>query len=400
MKNNFIISKQFIFMLGLLTALVAFAIDISLPAIPTMVRSLNTSISLGQQVIGVFMAGMAIGQIPFGLWSDRLGRLPILFFGIGIFTIAGAVTSTSQDINILLIARFIQGFGSSAGLVLSRAMVRDISSGRDSARILSAMVMVFTSAPMIAPIFGAALTDYFGWRGPFAATTIAGLMIICGIKLTLRETLEFQKQPKIHIQLIQSLKQFFSHGASQFGLLIVSVTLMGIFPFITGSVAIVVEIYGYSVKFFGYMFATSGIAILIGSSINRKLLLYFDELKIIGLGATLASLAGIQLLFMINQTEVAFWWLWINLCIFMFSTAFLLPNATSIALNPVPKIAGVAASIIGTMQSLAGAISAIISSSLYTGTINNVITIVSISGLTTFIIYLMRYNFIAKTSTQ
>ena len=122
-------SRRFIVVLGLLTGLVAFAIDISLPAIPDMVRDLRTTMPVGQQVVGLFMAGMAVGQIPCGLFSDRIGRLPVLYAGIGLFTLAGLVTSLSQSIEVMLIARFVQGVGASAGMVLARAIVRDIASG-------------------------------------------------------------------------------------------------------------------------------------------------------------------------------------------------------------------------------------------------------------------------------
>ena len=110
-------------MLGLLTGLVAFALDISLPAIPSMVRDLATTMSSGQQVIGLFMAGMAVGQIPFGLISDRIGRLPVLYFGTGLFTVAGFVTAFSDDISVMLAARFVQGIGSASGMVLAEATI-------------------------------------------------------------------------------------------------------------------------------------------------------------------------------------------------------------------------------------------------------------------------------------
>ena len=154
MNDSLATSKKFVVVLGLLTGLVAFAIDISLPAIPPMVRALATDMSAGQQVVGLFMAGMAVGQLPFGLASDRLGRMPVLYAGVGLFIAAGIVTSISSSIEVMLIARFVQGIGSSAGMVLARAIVRDISSGAQSARLMSVMVMVFTAAPMLAPMVG------------------------------------------------------------------------------------------------------------------------------------------------------------------------------------------------------------------------------------------------------
>ena len=400
MNEGLATSKRFVIVLGLLTGLVAFAIDISLPAIPPMVLALGTDMSMGQQVVGLFMAGMAFGQVPFGLISDRTGRLPVLYAGIGLFTVAGVVTSIGNNIEVVLIARFVQGFGSSAGLVLARAIVRDISSGAQAARLMSVMVMVFTAAPMLAPMFGSFLVPIWGWRMPFAATAIAGLMVLYGIRISLRETHVPSIQHHALRQFWTSLREFVSHRQSIFGVLIIMVTIIGIMSLISGSPALVVEINGYPVKYFGFIFALTGVAILTGSAINRHFLHRFEALHMIGIGAALAGIAGVQLLVMAWLGEAHFWWIWSNACLFMCATAFLLPNATALALDPVPEIAGVASSIMGTIQSLAGATSAIVSSALYSGTIMNVALVLGLSGIASPLIFLMRKQIIGSTRTQ
>ena len=384
------ISRGFVVVLGLLTALVAFALDVSLPAIPQMVTDLGTTMSAGQQVVGLFMAGMAVGQVPFGLVSDRIGRLPVLYFGVVLFTLAGFVTAVSNDISVLLAARFVQGIGSSAGMVLARAMVRDVSSGAEAARLMSVMVMVFTAAPMLAPMFGSLLVSVMGWRLPFAATAVAGLLVLLGMYTSLRETLVKRPRPHMLQQLWTSMTEFFSHRQSIYGVLIIMVTITGIMALISGSSALIIEIYVYPVEYFGFIFALTGLAILAGSTVNRKLLQRFDALQMIGAGATIAAIAGAQMLLMLWLGDPPFWWIWGNACLFMGGTAFLLPNATALALDPVPEIAGVAASVIGTIQSLAGAVSAIISSALYTGTILNVALVIGCSGVGVFLLFLLR----------
>ena len=384
------ISRGFVVVLGLLTALVAFALDISLPAIPQMVADLGTTMTAGQQVVGLFMAGMAVGQVPFGLVSDRIGRLPVLYFGVGLFTLAGFVTAVSDDISVMLAARFVQGIGSSAGMVLARAMVRDVSSGTEAARLMSVMVMVFTAAPMLAPMFGSLLVSVMGWRLPFAATAVAGLLLLLGMYTSLRETLVKRPRPHMLRQLWTSMTEFFSHRQSIYGVLVIMMTIIGIMALISGSSAMIIEIYVYPVEYFGFIFALTGLAILAGSTVNRKLLQRFEALQMIGAGATIAAIAGGQMLLMLWLGEPPFWWVWGNACLFMAGTAFLLPNATALALDPVPEIAGVAASVIGTIQSLAGAVSAIISSALYTGTILNVALVIGCSGVGVFLLFLLR----------
>lgn len=380
-------SRRFVVVLGLLTGLVAFTIDISLPAIPMMVQELGTTMSVGQQVVGLFMAGMAAGQLPFGLISDRIGRMPALYAGIGLFTVAGFVTTISNNAEVLLSARFIQGVGSSAGMVLARAIVRDVSSGKESARLMSIMVMIFTTAPMIAPMIGSMLVPLWGWRAPFFATAIAGLLILYGIKTSLTETRAPRPQPHFLRQLWDSTLEFLSHRRSIFGVLIITASIVGVMGLISGSSALIIELYGFHVKNFGFLFALTGVAILVGSSINRRLLQRFDAIHMIGIGAAIAAVAGGQLLLMAWLGEAPFWWIWGNACLYMCATGMLFPNATAIALDPVPEIAGVASSIIGTIQSLSGAVAAIVSSALYTGTIMNFSVVLGASGVAALIVY-------------
>ena len=391
-------SHRFVVVLGLLTGLIAFAIDISLPAIPPMVRDLGASMSTGQQVVGLFMAGMAVGQLPFGLVSDRIGRLPVLYAGIGLFTAAGIVTAISDDIGVMLIARFVQGTGSAAGMVLARAIIRDVSSGAHSAKLMSVMVMVFTAAPMLAPMIGSWLVTTWNWRWPFGATAAAGLMLLWGIRKSLHETLVPKVQPHPLQQLTEGVREFFSHRRSVFGVLIIMVTIVGIMSLISGSAALIVEIYGIDVKYFGYLFALTGIAILLGSAINRRLLQRFDALQMIGLGSAIAGTAGIQLLVMTWLGDAPFWWIWGNACLYMGATAFLLPNATAIALDPVPEIAGTASSLMGTIQSMAGAASAIVNSAFYTGTIVNVALVLGAAGIASPLLYLGRRFILTRKS--
>ena len=163
MNTNSVQRKSFILTLGLLTAVAALTVDLSLPAIPAMVGALGTTLSHSQQIVGVFMVGMAFGQIPAGLFGDRLGRLPTLYVGMTIFALAATVAATANSIELLLAARFVQGVGAASAIVLSRAIVRDIASGKDAARLMSLMTMIFTAAPVIAPTIGALLVAQ--WTG-------------------------------------------------------------------------------------------------------------------------------------------------------------------------------------------------------------------------------------------
>jgi DHA1 family bicyclomycin/chloramphenicol resistance-like MFS transporter len=383
--------RRFVLVLGLLTGLAAVTVDMSLPAIPQMVLALDTRISLGQLIVGFFMAGIALGQLPAGLLSDRMGRMPVLYGGVVLFTFAALLCSFSNSIELMLAARFIQGLGASVGVVIARAIVRDIASGREAARLMSVLVMIFTAAPMLAPIAGGFLVTAWNWRAPFFAIAIFGSLIFYTMHTTLRETHVPVREHHIVRQLWLSLCEFFSHRQSVLGVLLVLLPAAGFMSLITGSSVLVIEIYGYPPQAFGFIFALAGLSILAGSALNRRLLLRLNSLHAIGIGAVLMSIASVQLLVFSWLNEVAFWWLWGNVCLFMFSTGLVLPNATALALDPVPRIAGVAASIIGTVQNTAGAISATMSGLLYDGSIRNVSFVMGFFGIATGAVFLLRH---------
>ena len=382
--------RSFIITLGLLTATAAVTIDMSLPAIPAMVDALATTLPRAQQIVGVFMIGMACGQIPSGLFSDRLGRLPVLYVGLGIFVLAGIVAASARNMDILLAARFVQGIGASSSIVLSRAIVRDIASGKDAARLMSLMTMIFTAAPVVAPTVGALLVAQWGWRAPFVAIATLGFIIIGGVRANLVETHVPSVNEHPVRQLAKSFREFFSHRQSIFGLLMIVLLPVGFMSIIAVSAAMTVEIYGFSIEQYGLIFALAGISILIGSAANRWLVMRFDQLQLIGVGAALVFGAGAQLATIAWLEAAPFWWVWGAVCLFMFAIPILMSNATVIALDPLPSIAGVASSIIGTLQNVMAATGALVGATIYDGTVRNSVLLMAGVGLVVGCLFLMR----------
>jgi len=383
-------SRRFVVTLGLLTAMAALTIDMSLPAIPSMVDALQSTLTRGQQIVGTFMFGMAIGQIPAGLFSDRMGRLPTLYAGMGLFAAAATVAAASVDMDWLLAARFVQGIGAASAVVLSRAIVRDIASGREAARLMSLLTMIFTAAPVIAPTFGALLVAQWGWRAPFIAIAACAFLMLFLIRQNLVETHTPVATGHPVRQLITSFQEFFSHRQSVFGLLLLLLPPAGFLSIIAVSAALTVEIYGYSVQAYGLIFACAGLSILLGSMANRLLVMRFDQLQLIALGVALMFLSSAQLAVIAWLDSAPFWWLWSSVCLFMFTVAILMANSMVIALDPLPKIAGVASSIIGTLQNLAGAGGALLGALIYDGSVSNAVIIIASVGLITTIIFLLR----------
>jgi DHA1 family bicyclomycin/chloramphenicol resistance-like MFS transporter len=390
LKAHLAQSKRFILTLGLLTATAALTVDLSLPAIPVMVDALATTLPRAQKIVGIFMIGMACGQIPAGLFSDRLGRLPTLYAGLGVFAIAGAVAAAADDINILLAARFVQGIGAASAVVLSRAIIRDVASGKAAARLMSLMTMIFTAAPVLAPTIGALLVAQWGWRAPFIVIAAMGLLIIAAIRTNLVETHSPDVNEHPVRQLASSFRVFFSNRQSIFGLLMIVVLPAGFMSIIAVSAAMTVEIYGFSIRQYGLIFACAGISIMIGAAANRWLVTIFDQLQLIGLGAAIAFLASSQLAVIAWLDTAAFWWLWTSVCLYMFTVPILMANAMVVALDPLPRIAGVASSIIGTIQNAVGASGALVAASIYDGTVRNSVLLIAGAGMAVAALFLLR----------
>lgn len=355
-----------------------------------MAMALATSLSKGQQIVGVFMAGMACGQIPAGLVSDRVGRLPVLYAGMTLFAVAAIVAANANDISLMLIARFVQGFGSASAIVLSRAIVRDVANGREAAKLMSLMTMIFTAGPVIAPTIGALLVSQWGWRAPFVAIAGLGVVVLFAIRSNIHEThSDGSKQHPVR-QLVSSFAEFFSHRQSIFGLLLVVIPPAGFMSIIAVAASLMVEIYGFSVTKFGLVFALAGGSILTGAAVNRVLVTRLESIQVIRIGITLMGFSSAQLFLIAWLGQAPLPWVWACVCTFMFTVAMTMPNATVIALDPLPKIAGVASSIIGTSQNAFGAAGALVGAAIYDGSVRNAVIIMGSAGALTTIVFLLR----------
>ncbi len=381
---------SFILTLGFLTTTAALTVDLSLPAIPAMAAALLTDLPTAQKIVGLFMLGMALGQIPSGLFADRLGRLPVLYMGMSVFTLAAIAASFAPSIEVMLTARFVQGMGAASAVVLSRAIVRDIASGKDGVRLMSLMAMLFTTAPVIAPSLGALLMHWFDWRATFTGVAVAGVIMLIAIRVNLVETHTPEPQGHPVRQLVESIRIFFSFRRSIFGLLLIVTPPIGFMSVITVSAALIIEEYGLSARDYGFVFATAGLSIMLGSWLNRQLVSRYEVGTLIGIGASIMLIASANLLLICVLNSAPLWWFWGSLCVYFVAVGILAPNATVIALDPLPKVAGVASSIIGSIQNTLSAFGAILGAAIYDGSIRNASVTVAVTGIATFVIFALR----------
>ena len=179
--------------LGLLSAIGPFAIDMYLPALPSIGQDLGAENKIVQLSLLAFFISFALSQLVYGPLSDMWGRKAPLYLGIGLFAAASIGCALATNIETLIAFRFLQGIGGAAGMVIPRAIVRDMHTGVQAARLMSLLMLVFSISPILAPLTGSAVIEFYGWRGVFWAVTIASFIGLILLATQLRET-----RPKAH----------------------------------------------------------------------------------------------------------------------------------------------------------------------------------------------------------
>jgi DHA1 family bicyclomycin/chloramphenicol resistance-like MFS transporter len=226
------------------------------------------------------------------------------------------------------------------------------------------------------------------------------VLILVAIRLYLSETRVPNPDGHPLRQLQASVREFFHHRQSIFGLLLIVVPPAGFMSMIAISSALAVDIYGYSVQAFGFIFALAGLSVLAGSIINRLLVIRLDLVQVLAIATTMMAVAGLQLLVIAWLDDVPFAWIWMNVCIFFFAVPLVFANATVLALDPLPSIAGVASSIIGTLQNVLGALGAVLGASIYNGSVRNSVLIIACAGIAAAVVYLLRSQICGGVITQ
>ena len=174
--------------LGLLSAIGPFAIDMYLPALPAIGHSLGADVGAVQLTLTAFFLAIGAGQLLYGPVSDMVGRKPPLYVGLCLFTLASIGCALASDVQTLVAMRFLQGLGAAAGMAIPRAVVRDLHTGTEAARLMSLLMLVFSVSPILAPLLGSGVIALTGWRGVFWVVALAALAGLLLVRLALRET--------------------------------------------------------------------------------------------------------------------------------------------------------------------------------------------------------------------
>ncbi|MEH1790367.1 MAG: multidrug effflux MFS transporter [Nostoc sp.] len=360
---------SFTVFLGALSALPPLSIDMGLPAFPTISEALRASSGSVGLTLSLFMLGFALAQLVFGPLSDRFGRRPVLLFGCGLFTLAGAACAVAPSINSLIAWRLVQGAGAGAGMVMTLAIVRDLFEGATARAQLSYVNLVMSVAPMIAPTIGGRVLMMAGWRAIYGTLAIAGLFLVLSIALGLSESIGHRDVNAIQpVRLIKNYGRILTNPICLGYALVNAFNFGCMFAYVAGSPLVMLNVFGVSTATYGWLFASTAFGIMAGSFLNGRLSIRGvlpSRLLTVGLVTATASAIALVIVSVSGAAQVIT--LMPLLVINTFCRGIISPNAMHGAIQPVPESAGVAAAVVGFMQMLAGAVASGLVAFLYDG---------------------------------
>jgi DHA1 family bicyclomycin/chloramphenicol resistance-like MFS transporter len=361
--------------------------DLYLPSLPTIGRDLSADVAATQLTLSVFLAGFAFAQIPVGPLSDRFGRRPILIAGIALYLAASVACALAPTVEALIAARALQAVGACAGVVLGRAVVRDVYGAAGAARMLALIGSAMALAPAAGPILGGVVQAWFGWRWNFAILAAFGVALLVAAWLRLAETNAWRDPTALGLRRMSTNYQSLIASRAYIGFaLIVAFSYAGLFSFISGSSFVLIDGLGVRPDRFGYLFAAVVFGYLTGTLIAGRLTLRLGVLRMVPIGCALQLAGGFAMLgFVLVGTISRDAWgvaaIVGPMVCYMIGTGITMPNAQAGAIGPYPRIAGAASALMGFLQMAIAALAGIGFGQLHDGTAVPMASLIALSAL-------------------
>jgi DHA1 family bicyclomycin/chloramphenicol resistance-like MFS transporter len=372
----------YVLVLGLLTAIGPFSIDMYLPGFQDIAASLGTTAAMVALSLSSFFVGVSVGQLLYGPLMDRYGRKKPLYVGLVLYIVATAVCMETKDIHTLIILRFIQAVGACGAQVAAMAMVRDLFGAQDSAKVFSLLLLVLGASPMIAPTAGGYIVSVWSWRIVFMVLLIMAVLITVLTIVLLPESYPADKQ--FSLKPLPILRNFLSVlRVRQFivYVLVEAFAFAGLLAYVAGSPLLFMGYFHLDKRTYGWVFAFLALAFIGLSQLNGVLLRRYKSEQIVWVA--LAGQAVVAVFFVVGML---LGWCGLGLTIF-FLFAFLTclgfvnPNASALSLAPFSKNAGTAASLLGFFQLGVGTLASVGVSVFSNGTPVSLVVVMAVTSV-------------------
>ncbi|MEU0445051.1 multidrug effflux MFS transporter [Streptomyces tendae] len=346
--------------LGSLTATPPLAMDMYLPALPEVTRSLTAPAATVQLTLTACLAGMALGQIVVGPMSDKWGRRRPLLAGLAVYVVATALCAVAPNVETLVAFRLVQGLAGAAGIVIARAVVRDLYDGVAMARFFSTLMLISGVAPVVAPLIGGQILRVTDWRGVFVVLVVVGVVLGVVVWARLPETLPVEERHAGGVgDTLRAMRGLLADRAFTGYMLAGGFAFASLFAYVAASPFVMQEIYGASAQTFSLLFGLNSIGLVVVGQINGKILVGRVRLdRVLGLGLVIVIAAATVLLLMSLGVfgEVGLGPVAAVLFVLMSAMGISLPNTQALALMRVKTSAGSASALLGTSSFLIGAV--------------------------------------------
>ena len=350
---------RLVIVLGSMNAIGPLSIDMYLPAFPEIARELHTSASSVQLTLTACVAGLALGKLVLGPLSDRFGRRIPVIAAMLTYAVASLLCALATSVGALIALRFVQGLAGAGGIVISRAVVRDLHSGARAVRLFSSLMLVTGLAPILAPLVGGQLLAISSWEGIFISLSILSALIATLTALGLRETLPPERRvPSGLRRTLQTMgmllrdRSFLGHALAG------GLTFGALFAYISGSPFVLQGIYGLSPQVFSLAFALNGLGLVAASQVNARIVERLGPTRLLRRALASVVASACALLVVVSVGDLPVWAVLVPMFAIVSSIPFVLPNSTALALADHAAVAGTASALLGLIQFMVGALAA------------------------------------------
>ncbi|NMZ70919.1 MFS transporter, DHA1 family, bicyclomycin/chloramphenicol resistance protein [Pseudomonas peli] len=372
---------RLLLVLGALSAFGPLAIDFYLPSFPTLARAFATDVEHVQLSLAAYFAGLAIGQLAYGPLADRFGRRKPLLVGVMLFSLASLACALAPSLEWLITARFVQALGGCAGMVVSRAVVRDLCDPISSAKVFSQLMLVMGLAPILAPLGGGLLLSTLGWPSIFICLTLFSFICLLAVARWLPETLAKDAPPAPLRGALGEYRRLFADLPFMGYALTGGCAIAGMFSYIAGSPFVFIELYGIPAEHYGWLFGSNALGFILVAQLNAWLVARHGPAYWLGKTVWFYLACGLALLLVALAKPQALWPLLIPLFGCIASLGILLPNASACAMAGQGSHAGSASALLGSLQFVIAASAAAMVGVLHDGSARPIAVVIFSCGV-------------------